>query len=89
MPPVSERDREMILNPLRWPLLVLPLVRKTETYGTDSDLAVFAPGLSVRVIKPDEPIEIRLCNMYGDLKDAPRKEYANVDALLADGWQVD
>ena len=83
----SERDRHMILSPLEWPLLVLPLKRHSK--GGLPDAAVFCPPLNRQGISPDDPITIRLCNMFMLNANAPEQTYENVDALLADGWRVD
>lgn len=79
-----ERHRDMILNPLKWPRLVLPLVRRNEF----SDVALFAPAKNK--VDPDKPIKIYFANLW-DSKWMERetKEYPNIDALLDDGWVVD
>ena len=86
----TTRDREMILNPGRWPNIVLPLKRGNPFQ--EGNLAIFAPripNLGNDVIAEDEPIEILIGTMFDKLSELPRKQYANVDALLADGWVVD
>lgn len=90
MTPVPDRDREMILNPVRWPMLALPLKRSVMDYPGENE-AVFLPGPSVLKIDEDAAIEIRMCNLYAmrNKNDVPTKKYENVNALLADGWVVD
>jgi hypothetical protein len=81
------RDKQMILNPMRWPLLVLPL-KKSDPFQP-GNMAVFAPPLNTERIAEDQPIEIRIGTMYDKLWNLPTISYPNVDALLADGWKVD
>lgn len=83
----TTRDREMILHPMRWPLLVLPL--KRDNPFQSGNQAVFCPKLSILEVKEDQPIEIRIGTMFDKFTELPTREYENVDALLADGWRVD
>ena len=76
----------MILNPLRWPHMVLPLKRGNPF--DEGNLAVFAPALNVEKVRDDAPIKIHLGNLF-NFKDGPTKTYTDVDALLDDGWRVD
>jgi hypothetical protein len=84
---MSDRDRNFILNPNDWPHLILPLKRKNPFQ--DGNMAVFAPPISKGSIPEDAPIEILIGTMFDKLSELPRKQYENVDALLADGWKVD
>jgi len=81
------KHREMILNPLRWPNIVLPLKRGNPFDAGNT--AVFAPNLGVNTISDDAPIEILIGTLFDKLNELPRKSYADVDALLDDGWIVD
>jgi hypothetical protein len=80
---MSNRDRNFILNPNEWPMLILPLKR------SGFECAVFAPPISKGSIPEDAPLEILIGTMFDKLSELPRKKYENVDALLADGWRVD
>lgn len=80
----TDRDRDMILHPLKWPHTVLPLKRVDDF---QFDLAVFNPPLGRTEISETEPITVGLYNMF--TVGGPSKTYENVDALLADGWRVD
>jgi hypothetical protein len=79
-----EQHREMILSPLRWPRIALPLVRDGGGY------AVFFP--QTNLVNGEKPIEIIVgAFLYNSdaWDDCERKTYTNVDALLDDGWLVD
>lgn len=78
----------MILNPHKWPMLVLPLKRRNPF--EDGNIAYIALPLSKMKISEREGIEIRLGSVYDkNLSGHKRVTYANVDALLEDGWRVD
>jgi hypothetical protein len=81
------RDKQMILNPMRWPLLCLPL--KKANPMQEGNCAYFAPPISAQKISEDEAITIRIGTIYDNIEACPEKTYENVDALLADGWRVD
>lgn len=76
-------DREMILNgedqwPC-WPLLpVKNTIRKDETGFPE--LGVIVAG---------KPLAVRLSCLFDFNPDAPAKQYASIEDLLADGWIVD
>ena len=59
------RHREMILNPLRWPNIVLPLKRGNPFDAGNT--AVFAPNLGVNTISDDAPIEILIGTLFDKL----------------------
>lgn len=82
---LRNRDREMILKPRNWPMLVLPLKRHKDGL----ECAVLAVPMNVMEIAPDATLEIRLGTIFDKLSDAPVKQYADVDSLLDDGWMVD
>ena len=82
-----EQHRDMILHPLKWPALVLPLTRHNPF--DPGNCAVFSPPMGVHSVAADEPIEIRIGTMFQKMSELPRKQYENVDALLDDGWTVD
>jgi hypothetical protein len=81
------RNRDMILNPRNWPHSVLPLKRGNPF--DEGNTAVFAPHLGLLEYPADVEIEILIGTMFSELSKLPRKVYANVDALLDDGWIVD
>jgi len=84
MTEVSSRDREMILTPNEWPMIYLPLKRKTD--GGWSDVALLRSAST-------DPEAIRIVEenmtLHGPLGEITTHTYQNVDALLADGWVVD
>lgn len=84
---MSEQDRDFILHPNKWPMLILPLTRANPFQPGNT--AIFAPPFNVLKVAPDEPIEILIGTLFDKLRELPRKRYDNVDALLADGWVVD
>jgi hypothetical protein len=75
----------MILTPREWPHLVLPLKKRDGSM----DMAVFAPPAGILDYPEDAEITILIGNMFLPLHTLPQKTYANVDALLDDGWTVD
>jgi len=82
-----EKHREMILDPFKWPHLVLPIKRYRD--GGMETALVYA---GMERLKEDEPIQVKLnTTMFGDLPglESEMKTYENVDALLDDGWVVD
>lgn len=81
-----EVHREMILHPLRWPQLALPLKRRNPFDAGNT--AVFFPGMTDE-IQPNEPIEIRIGTLFDKLSELPVVRYQDVDALLDDDWVVD
>ena len=83
-----ETHKRVILNPGHWPLLVLPLKRYVK--GSGQECAIFTGGSLIALTIPeDAPIEIYIGTIFEPLRNLPRKQYANVDALLDDGWEVD
>lgn len=75
-------DREFILDPYKWPHLVLPLKRYV------------GHQMEVGFLCGDNTFNLRLGYIFdlGEDKgpdDFPVKKYNTVDELLADGWVVD
>lgn len=82
-----EQDRDMILSPAKWPLLFLPLKRRSVGEGWP-ELGYLKAPLSVMKLKADEPVTISLGTIF-DSSPRPQRTYQDVDALLDDGWVVD
>ena len=82
-----EQNKEMIGSPGSWPQWpFLPIKRNPIIYPEkDIGLIFDHPG----------PIHVLLANLWDfrsigfDRAKVEKLEYANADALLADGWQVD
>jgi len=77
--------RSMILNGNRWPLLILPLVNRSQrdSYGF--------PECAVLPNPPDSDtssVEILIGTMF-NFRDGERRTFDSVDALLDAGWEVD
>lgn len=82
----SDRDVEMMLNPLRWPRWPwLPVKR------------YLGGRMECGLLYADDSTEVILGNLYAlepGLKTLAErglasKKYESVDALVADGWEVD
>jgi len=87
MPEYTREDhRAMILDPFKWPHLVLPIKRYKD--GQMDTALVFA---GMERLKPSDPIQVKLnTTIFGPLPgESKMTVYANVDALLDDGWVVD
>ena len=87
MPEYTREDhRNMILDPFKWPHLVLPIKRYRD--GMMETALVFA---GMEKLKSSDPIQVKLnTTIFGDvLGDPEMKTYKNVDELLDDGWVVD
>jgi len=80
------QDREMILDPFKWPHLVLPIKRMVD--GRMQTAIVYA---GMEKLKEDEPIQVKLnTTIFGDVgEDSKLTTFKDVDALLDDGWTVD
>jgi hypothetical protein len=75
----------MILDPYRWPHLLLPLKRYVDGF---MQTAIMAAGMEK--LDPNKPIEIRNnTTIFGPVGQPEILTYENVDALLDDGWEVD
>ena len=80
-----ERHRKMILDPMKWPVMWLPLKRHRE--GGGYDVAVL--GTATKDEKQELNIFINLTIFGSEVGDVEEKTYTDVDALLDDGWIVD
>lgn len=78
-------DKEMILSPSRWPCWpLLPLKRRTRDANDPECGFICATNQASK--------RVFLGNIFtakGDMKSTKFLDYSDVDALLADGWQVD
>jgi hypothetical protein len=80
-----EKHREMILDPFKWPHLVLPIKR-----WRDGLMETAVVGAGMQKFAEDECITVKLnSTLFGDLGETEMKTYKNVDELLDDGWVVD
>jgi hypothetical protein len=81
-----EDHKQMILDPFKWPHLVLPIKRYVD--GMMETGVVYA---GMDKLKEDEPIRIKNnTTIFGNLPGIQEIiTYKNVDALLDDGWVVD
>lgn len=82
-----EREKQMIDNPMRWPLLRLPLKnhQQREAHGWPT-LGRLATGMSW----PSEERTVYVGPIYDPItKDTECLTFANTDALLDAGWVVD
>lgn len=79
------RHRAMILSPLMWPHVNLPLKRPHG--GPDSpDVAT----LLTATTDPNAEFQIDLNrSIFGPIGEIERITFSNVDALLDAGWEVD
>jgi hypothetical protein len=79
----------MILDPYRWPHLLLPIKRRAKSQDVGIETAVLAAGMQMI----DENAELTIqsnSTIFGELPGGGKlKTYDNVDALLDDGWVVD
>ena len=67
---------EMMQDPMKWPLLVLPVKRR---------------GWEVGIMVNERPV-VYLVNLYDlpkDLATAPKAEYTSLQGVVDDGWAVD
>lgn len=81
----TSRDREMILDPCKWPHLYLPLKRNVEGEMWTQ------PGVLLTAAM-DEDAAFRVdvgMTIFGAIGPHEITTYDGVDALLADGWRVD
>lgn len=81
----NTRDREMILDPYKWPLFYLPLKRKSEGGGWPEIALLRLASTDPNV---ERTVEVNM-SCYGPIGEITTLTYENVDALLADGWIVD
>jgi hypothetical protein len=83
-----EEEREMILNPFKWPHLILPLKRFQPGKGLETAILSYP---KMRTIDKNEAITIRTnTTIFGPLaKERTTVTYKDVEALLDDGWVVD
>jgi hypothetical protein len=81
-----EKHREMILDPFKWPHLILPIKRFRDGM---METAIVHAGM--QKFTEDECITVKLnSTIFGDLPGgSTNKTYKNVDELLDDGWVVD
>ena len=81
-----EDHKAMILDPFKWPHLVLPIKRYVN--GRMETGLVYA---GMEKLKEDEPIQVKLnSTIFGDVGEkVEMTTFKNVDALLDDGWVVD
>jgi hypothetical protein len=77
----------MMLSPLKWPHMWLPLKRKAHRAEGFPQVAVLGTATS----DPAQEMEVHINqNIFGDpIGDVEIKKYKNVDAVLDDGWKVD
>jgi len=82
---MESKDRDMIIQPGRWPLLYLPLKRRVE--GGWPEIAT----LMTATYDDTAELMIRInWSVMGPVSgDVTEKTFKNVDELLADGWVVD
>lgn len=90
MPSIS--DAEMIGDPNNWPFYpLLPVKRSSRVPGEGPECCTIFAGES----KPKGPIKLVKKGMYTLPKDPEeflkldRYEYPNIEAMIADGWEVD
>ena len=80
------RDIEMMMNPDRWPALVLAVKRPPDRPGPFPELGVMLP-YSANVYK------IGMHELGGksfdEIRCGPREEFDNYDATIDAGWIVD
>jgi hypothetical protein len=75
----------MILDPFKWPHLVLPIKRYR-----DGMMETAIVGAGMQRFTPEETITIKLnTTIFGPIGEPEYKTYKNVDELLDDGWVVD
>ena len=86
-------DKKFLLNPNQWPNNPICPVKNYKEKKPGG-----FPMLGVVVANENGAMPVvLLCNMYAfiekarasRIKDIERKEYEDLDALLADGWMVD
>jgi len=76
----------MILDPFKWPHLVLPIKRYRDGF---METALVYAGMEK--IGENDPIQVKLnTTIFGDIgEDSKMHVFKNVDELLDDGWEVD
>ena len=89
-------DKQMIMDPTSWPAWpYLPLKRKNNSLEDGNLGVMLATQEHADAVKGTRPFCIFHVYMFAPPKGkeewdaAKRTEYANLDALLADGWIVD
>jgi hypothetical protein len=79
------RHRAMILSPLMWPHINLPLKRSHD--GPDS------PDVATLLTATTDPLAEFVIDInrsiFGPIGEVKRIMFPNVDALLDAGWEVD
>lgn len=82
----TQRDREMILDPYRWPYLYLPLKRNVEGSGWPE-----VGLLTTAAFNADAAFRVeRGMTIFGSpVGERETITYDGVDELLAAGWRVD
>ena len=85
------RDREMVLNPMEWPLMVLPMKRSHATGYGMPDMAVleYNDGTKQYHLHAGDNVNLNLPGTW--IGKAPTATYtaATIDDLLNAGWRVD
>lgn len=79
-------DKEMIENPLNWPRYPFLPVKRYRKPGELADCRVIWVGARTRLVEANL---FALPKTKEDFLALPYTEYANIEAVLADGWVVD
>lgn len=82
-----ERNRMMILSPMSWPHMWLPLKKRNVSGAGFPPIAVL--GTATKNEKQELKIFINQTVFGSAVGDVEEKTYTDVDALLDDGWIVD
>lgn len=86
MPPHEALDRALIDDPMKWPLLILPMRNSSDKDTTGLPrLGYLATGM----MWPDEKRVMFLGTIYDKPSDCEKVVFENTDALLEAGWRVD
>lgn len=82
-------DREFILDPSRWPAWpALPLRRSIAGRGPESGILMNGK-FTIYIVNMFHLADMTPLQVEQVLASCKKYEYASVDALLSDGWQVD
>ena len=78
-------DKEFIDDPDRWPNWpMLPVKRRDNSLANKNLGLLIDQGKKTRTV-----FHVYMFDLPDSFEDAPKTEYANTDAMVADGWRVD